>query len=267
MAASAPESHSSSTWKGLQGLLNMCKDTLDKLKIEKEKGPLPEFSEFYSERHAIQNYLKHNWKYIYHDVLEMAKTEADQKSTWYVSAKDLRLAETDVWWDLREEKCGGIIDDPSMIEAMGEDWSIWRDMRGTDQDLLKPSWFKEAVGRPCYKCVGGAGYEDPLKAQAHQNVYGDLLEHYDDIHVGSYDDYGAYQSQRARGLVPYADDVNRGREFENGIILGSGAIIGVMIVFCMGLAFGMVLIWGYGQKREKDLKMYRNVNEEEDYNL
>eukprot|EP01084_Bolivina_argentea_P150950 263546_1 len=58
---------------------------------------------------------------------------------------------------------------------------------------------------------------------------------------------GPYQSQRSQGLY----QSERGG-FAMGIVLGSGATIVLTIVFCIGLAFGLVIFWGYTQKREKD---------------
>eukprot|EP01083_Nonionella_stella_P095995 269636_1 len=119
--------------------------------------------------------------------------------------------------------------------------------------LAKEQYFDE------YEYDIDDGYVAYQSPRSHDLVQYDEENVRSDRMVGR-NDYDVYKPRRSKGLVQ--SDV-KGHEFENGIILGSGAIIAVVVVFCIGLAFGMVLYWGCTQKREEEVKMYRHVDEEE----
>eukprot|EP01083_Nonionella_stella_P106050 305486_1 len=44
-----------------------------------------------------------------------------------------------------------------------------------------------------------------------------------------------------------------------GGVVGASAVVIIMLIFCLGLAFGMIIYWGYSQKRALDVK--RNKGE------
>eukprot|EP01083_Nonionella_stella_P224398 798794_1 len=48
-------------------------------------------------------------------------------------------------------------------------------------------------------------------------------------------------------------DVNSETQFMKGLMIGSSAMIILLAVFCIGLSCGLVLVWGYTQKRDKDM--------------
>eukprot|EP01083_Nonionella_stella_P148236 468889_1 len=83
--------------------------------------------------------------------------------------------------------------------------------------------------------------------------------HGDDDH----NDYGDVH------ILPVIKDVKSGGAYERDLVLGgvigSSAIIVVLLVFCIGLAFGMVTYWGYTQK--KALEKSKDKANDEDCNL
>eukprot|EP01083_Nonionella_stella_P185843 678823_1 len=58
----------------------------------------------------------------------------------------------------------------------------------------------------------------------------------------------------------YNDDVSgSGSYYLIGGVVGASSVIIIMLIFCLGLTFGMIIYWGYSQKRALDVK--RNKGE------
>eukprot|EP01083_Nonionella_stella_P312517 1118133_1 len=65
---------------------------------------------------------------------------------------------------------------------------------------------------------------------------GDYSHHYNPLISGEYNDVSDQSSLLIGGVV------------------GASAVVIIMLIFCLGLAFGMIIYWGYSQKRALDVK-------------
>eukprot|EP01083_Nonionella_stella_P239848 839069_1 len=97
-------------------------------------------------------------------------------------------------------------------------------------DMYYHSSFGESVGDQ---------YDDYSKQstpfQPHQQF--NDLNHYNPLISGEYNDASGSESSLLIGGV-----------------VGASAVVIIMLIFCLGLAFGMVIYWGYSQKRSLDVK-------------
>eukprot|EP01083_Nonionella_stella_P035625 97179_1 len=62
-------------------------------------------------------------------------------------------------------------------------------------------------------------------------------------------DYQYYDNVQAEHSLPVSGDYN---DYLNSGVLGGAAIVVIFVVFCLGLAFGMVFCWGYTHKKALD---------------
>eukprot|EP01083_Nonionella_stella_P128040 387871_1 len=66
-----------------------------------------------------------------------------------------------------------------------------------------------------------------------------------------FDDRNHYQP-RISGQ--YNDVSDSGSSLLIGGVVGASGIVIIMLIFCLGLSFGMIIYWGYSQKRTLDVK-------------
>eukprot|EP01083_Nonionella_stella_P310846 1106170_1 len=52
----------------------------------------------------------------------------------------------------------------------------------------------------------------------------------------------------------YSDVSGDGSSLLLGGVVGASAVVIIMLIFCLGLAFGMIIYWGYSQKRALDVQ-------------
>eukprot|EP01083_Nonionella_stella_P215584 775792_1 len=75
-------------------------------------------------------------------------------------------------------------------------------------------------------------------SSAHEMLYGGYasISQWNDNVEGGNDAFGSSSSMLIGGVV------------------GASAVVVIMLIFCIGLAFGIVIYWGYSQKRTLDVK-------------
>eukprot|EP01083_Nonionella_stella_P096174 270283_1 len=98
---------------------------------------------------------------------------------------------------------------------------------------------------------------------AHKGVWNELV--YDDKH---YAQYGDYENQFSGHSLPF-DSRNHYHPLHSGQyndvhgsesallfggVVGASAVAVILMIFCLGLVFGMAIYWGYSQKRKMDVK-------------
>eukprot|EP01083_Nonionella_stella_P186833 685176_1 len=80
-------------------------------------------------------------------------------------------------------------------------------------------------------------YTAPGVSKAMYADYSDYVHHYEPVIGGEYDDV-----------------LGSGSPLLIGGVVGASAVVIIMLIFCLGLAFGMIIYWGYSQKRALDVK-------------
>eukprot|EP01083_Nonionella_stella_P283494 965013_1 len=127
-----------------------------------------------------------------------------------------------------------------------------------------------------YKTRAHAGFESSrsrtrpdLSKKAVYREYGDMYHHssFGDSIRDQYDDYGKefialkpHQQFNDRNhfnpLISgeYNDASGSESSLFIGGVVGASSVIIIMLIFCLGLGFGMVIYWGYSQKKELDVK-------------
>eukprot|EP01083_Nonionella_stella_P159351 519750_1 len=112
-----------------------------------------------------------------------------------------------------------------------------------------------------------SGYYNEL-----EGLFDDSFDYrYHDIHSAHslpFDDHSHYQPRISGEYNGVSDS---GSSLLIGGVIGASSIVIVMLIFCLGLAFGMVIYWGYSQKRALDVKrnkveMRNWINDDEDRN-
>eukprot|EP01083_Nonionella_stella_P258837 884226_1 len=83
------------------------------------------------------------------------------------------------------------------------------------------------------------------------------FDYYNELNV-MFDDSFDYQHHgdiHSVHSLPF-DDYKPGSESSLliGGVVGGSAVVIIMLIFCLGLAFGMIIYWGYSQKRALDVK-------------
>eukprot|EP01083_Nonionella_stella_P267146 902741_1 len=124
------------------------------------------------------------------------------------------------------------------------------------------------------------GSKDKHKARSgyynEHNVFDDVdssLYHHDGVYSASslpFDDRNHYEQLINGGY----NDVSGSGSSESlliGGVVGASAVIIIMLIFCLGLAFGMVIYWGYSQKKALDVnskkgEMRNWIEDDEDRN-
>eukprot|EP01083_Nonionella_stella_P258838 884227_1 len=89
------------------------------------------------------------------------------------------------------------------------------------------------------------------------SVAGAKFDYYNELNV-MFDDSFDYQHHgdiHSVHSLPF-DDYKPGSESSLliGGVVGGSAVVIIMLIFCLGLAFGMIIYWGYSQKRALDVK-------------
>eukprot|EP01083_Nonionella_stella_P077442 211496_1 len=87
--------------------------------------------------------------------------------------------------------------------------------------------------------------------------------HDDDVYSANslpFDDHNHYQPLI---IGEHNDASGSGSPLLIGGVVGASAVIIIMLIFCLGLVFGMIIYWGYSQKRALDVK--RNKGEMRDW--
>eukprot|EP01083_Nonionella_stella_P164423 544112_1 len=145
---------------------------------------------------------------------------------------------------------------------------------GSDTDSYLKAVLKaiRMDSEPAASAAGGDGSDvSGVAASAHSN-------HYIELNHGrssSYDDRGAVRYAYSHASIHH-DPYHRADGssiLENNIDTFWLYAICILVVFCIGVAFGMVICWGCGQKKEleelqdKEIHMYRQVNEDQNCNL
>eukprot|EP01083_Nonionella_stella_P047266 126491_1 len=96
-------------------------------------------------------------------------------------------------------------------------------------------------------------YTAPSVSKAMYADYSDYVHHYEPVIGGEYDDV-----------------LGSGSPLLIGGVVGASAVVIIMLIFCLGLAFGMIIYWGYSQKQTLDVKRrkdeMRNWIDDEDRN-
>eukprot|EP01083_Nonionella_stella_P081691 225192_1 len=123
---------------------------------------------------------------------------------------------------------------------------IGEDYRKTDSKSWT-IWVTESTrAKPRYEAV--AKYEAPFTA--HSGYYNDFdyRSWFDDSAPRIHHYENGLQLDQVHSNQHYEDG-----EYYNGLLLGGviggGSIVAILVVFCIGLAFGMVICFGYQQKK------------------
>eukprot|EP01083_Nonionella_stella_P069729 186088_1 len=129
------------------------------------------------------------------------------------------------------------IESTSLESWMGEVLGPWEEWEKEHLSALSAS---EAT----------SGYYNEL------NEFGDSFRypHHFEIHSAHslpFDDRSHYQ-QRIGGEYAGDDVSGSGSPLLIGGVVGASAVVIIMLIFCLGLAFGMIIYWGYSQKRALD---------------
>eukprot|EP01083_Nonionella_stella_P261315 889907_1 len=169
----------------------------------------------------IRTYFKKNWKAINQAISTITTTTTEDRFTGSTEKKN-------ALWDILEGKtCVFVIDDAYMAEVMDKDlerWKSWQETHGVDQyPHLTPARWRE---------VGGS-------VGAHEALYGDLFEDYDDVHV-----------RHSVRLDSESDNIDHTHREMVMFAIGLLAITGCLFVCC-------VSVWGaflYVFKRSNDNK-------------
>eukprot|EP01083_Nonionella_stella_P080433 221078_1 len=112
----------------------------------------------------------------------------------------------------------------------------------------------------------------------HQNEYGMMNSGYETGYNGQETaildhslqlDSSYHYHPFIRDEFEYNDAFGSGSSLLIGGVVGASSVVIVMLIFCIGLAFGMVIYWGYSQKRALDVKrkkveMRNWINDDED---
>eukprot|EP01083_Nonionella_stella_P280377 953855_1 len=91
----------------------------------------------------------------------------------------------------------------------------------------------------------------------YNNLNYDSAEHYENKLDGEHyvDDSHSYRLPLVRDHTGNVIDVpGSGSSLLIGGVVGASAVVIIMLIFCLGLAFGMIIYWGYSQKRALDVK-------------
>eukprot|EP01083_Nonionella_stella_P044447 119673_1 len=83
-------------------------------------------------------------------------------------------------------------------------------------------------------------FDDPSDYQYHEDIHS--------AHSLPFDDRSHYQPLV---ISEYHDVSESGSPLLIGGVVGASAVVVIMLIFCLGLAFGMVIYWGYTQNRKK----------------
>eukprot|EP01083_Nonionella_stella_P035622 97169_1 len=91
-----------------------------------------------------------------------------------------------------------------------------------------------------------------------------------DVYTGHslrFDEANHYQPIRGE----YNEVSGSGSPLLIGGVVGASAVVIIMLIFCLGLAFGMIIYWGYSQKRALDVKRNKGemrnwIDDDEDRN-
>eukprot|EP01083_Nonionella_stella_P000901 2569_1 len=112
-----------------------------------------------------------------------------------------------------------------------------------------------------------------LGQHAHSEDYQFVFDHSDGkradfARLRTDDDHTDYDGY----MLPVIEEVNSGGAYEKDLVLGgvigSSAVIVVMLVFYIGFTFGLVVYWGYIQKKaldaskDKDVHMYHQADDQ-----
>eukprot|EP01083_Nonionella_stella_P255836 877575_1 len=97
----------------------------------------------------------------------------------------------------------------------------------------------------------GESYTDPLKE--HQLTHSDHSHELNGFHSLRIADHKHYQPL-IRGEYVDTDASGSGSSLIIGGVVGASATVIIVLVFCLGLAFGMIIYGGYSRKRALDVK-------------
>eukprot|EP01083_Nonionella_stella_P261316 889910_1 len=171
----------------------------------------------------IREYFRAKWTKINEDISTIVAMTGTTEERIFGSTE-----KTNAKWDELEDKtCVFVIDDAYMAEVMDKDlerWKSWQETHGVDQyPHLTPARWRE---------VGGS-------VGAHEALYGDLFEDYDDVHV-----------RHSVRLDSESDNIDHTHREMVMFAIGLLAITGCLFVCC-------VSVWGaflYVFKRSNDNK-------------
>eukprot|EP01083_Nonionella_stella_P076844 209557_1 len=186
----------------------------------------------------------------HNEIREYVKKHLDEISR-ELKARGLSSSAGTEWWNLRANTCRDLLDDDTMLEAMGktrDDWGkLTRSLPYLREDpyAITPPGFADA--QKTYKELY------PEEQEAHETFYDDLFD-YAPISQWNhnYDD----NVHDSRSLIggEFNDVSGSGSPLLIGGVVGASAVVIIILIFCIGLAFGMIIYWGYRQKRALDVK-------------
>eukprot|EP01083_Nonionella_stella_P070101 187366_1 len=189
----------------------------------------------------------------------------------------------------KDDSSGGFSSEMEHIEG-----EIARDPLILMKDFAFPS--DEAVASGSTAAAGSIAKTDAKQMQYNDGLYLDIDSkgvgrdsdgHFDDGHyLRSYDE-DAYTIPHSGHFLRY-DDHNHyepliggeynaidasgsGSSFLIGGLVGASSVVIIVLIFCLGLAFGMAIYWGYSQKRalnvqRKKGEMRNWIDDDEDRN-
>eukprot|EP01083_Nonionella_stella_P170311 579343_1 len=140
-----------------------------------------------------------------------------------------------------------------------------KDERLFQQRLVAGESRTRSGGKPKVHGHANSEYYNELNAIYYNNLdYRSLFD--DDIHSLPFDDH-------SHPLISgeYIDGSGSGSSLLIGGVVGASAVVIIMLIFCLGLAFGMIIYWGYSQKRALDVKRKKGemrnwIEDDEDRN-
>eukprot|EP01083_Nonionella_stella_P232542 820187_1 len=209
------------------------------------------------------------WKTAWGKCVEKAKeTESD------VVSEIVRLIQENVVVDTKksslfagakpmvtETKCGDVLK-----QSFGIVRGLFRRNFLMSASVAKEEWVKNQLNT--FKTSEGGAKWEALKQRASSSAHLNYVD-YEDAHMapGSEDIISGrgFENGLRLGGNAYSDDHDSSRyryqPFDDHAVSGSGSslligglvgassVIIIVLIFCLGLAFGMVIYWGYSQKR------------------
>eukprot|EP01083_Nonionella_stella_P109260 318391_1 len=261
-------------------------------------------------RHSVISLNKARWRQEYANKLKETveeRTERVEKANGNVleavaSIKNLLKG------TVQEMRLKEICEEPvkynvlaACVEFMDGHWTddgtekTWEVLKGIDETKWKPK-FRESIQRTKNKLADDKSRElNRLKLK--DKYMGISFAHND--YENHYDQYGKeftelqapnqWQAKAEKEIWDYSlesdnrnryhpliigeynDDVSGSGSLLIGGIVGASTVVIIMLVFCLGVACGMVIYWGYAQKSELEVKRKKEemrnwIDDDEDRN-